>query len=350
MDKYTFKKEVKENEITLTVRVSPERFMETKNKVFNNLAKDVSIQGFRPGKAPRGLIEAHISDKVYNQTINTLVPEITSEIFVKEKINPLTQVSYEIVKMSDAEGIEYKTKFIEYPLITLGDFSKIKVEKKEKLITDEEVDKQLINLIEHYQKEAKKGSEEEDKDKTKTEEKKEEKIKVTDELIKSLNIGFENVSTLKEQIKKEIQKMNANETESKWLEEVLAQAVKLSKIEAPKALVNESVKVKEQEYMKKLEELNLKLEEFLKVQNTTMEKLKSDWENESKKRLANELLLLEIIKQNNIKVTAEDVEKEIANITDAKTKEKLNKEEGRKYLVTMLLQEKAVDFLRKSIK
>ena len=94
MDKFTFKKESKDSETTLTITVSPERFMETKNKVYNKLSQDVSIQGFRPGKAPRALIEAHISENVYNQTINTLVPEITSEIFVQEKINPLTQVSY----------------------------------------------------------------------------------------------------------------------------------------------------------------------------------------------------------------------------------------------------------------
>ena len=350
MDKYTYKKEAKDSEVVLTITVSPESFMEAKNKVYNKLSQDVVIQGFRPGKAPKALIEAHISEKVYNQTINNLVPDVTSEIFTKENINPLTQVSYEIVKMSDADGIEYKAKFIEYPVITLGDFSKIKVEKKEKLVTDEEVDKQLLNLIDYYQKN-KAGQQAN----LKTDEKapkdavEKKQIEVTDELIKSLNIGFDNVSAIKEQVKKEINNLNQKDSEGKWIEEVVNEAVKLSNIEAPKALVIDSIQAKEKEYMKKLEELNLKLDEFLKVQNTTIEKLRADWENESKKRLANELLLLEIIKQNKITVTEEDINKEIEKVVDPQTKANLEKEEGRKYLVTLMLQEKAIGWLKQSV-
>lgn len=348
MDKYTFTKEEKENEVTLTVKISPEAFVEVKNKTYNRLAKDVEIQGFRPGKAPKALIEAHISEKVYNETINTMVPEITADIFVKEKMNPLTQVSYEIVKMSDADGIEYKAKFVEYPKITLGDFKKIKVEKKVKALTDEELEKQMVNLVEYYRK----SQEPVKQDAPATEEKKEEKkepIKITDELIKSLNIGFENVAALKEQIKKEIEAINAKDSEALWLEEVVSEAVKLSKIEAPKALIADSVSAREKEYLKKLEELNIKLDEFLKVQNTSIEKLRKDWEDEAKKKLANELLLLEIIKQNDITVTQEEIDKELNNITDQKTKDNLKTDEGRKYLVTMMLQEKAIDTLKKAI-
>jgi FKBP-type peptidyl-prolyl cis-trans isomerase (trigger factor) len=80
-----------------------------------------------------------------------------------------------------------------------------------------------------------------------------------------------------------------------------------------------------------------------------MENLRSDWETEAKKRLASELLLLEIIKQNNITVTAEQIDKEMATVTDPKTKENLSTDEGRKYLVTMMLQERAIDWLKKSI-
>lgn len=358
MDKYTFTKEEKESEITLTVKITPEAFVEVKNKTYNRLAKDVEIQGFRPGKAPKALIEAHISDKVYNETINTIVPEVTSDIFVKEKMNPLTQVSYEITKMSDADGIEYKATFVEYPKITLGDFKKIKIEKKEKVLTDEELEKQMINLIEYYRKaqepvkQEAPATEGEVKAEEKAEDKKEDKkepIVVTDELVKSLNIGFENVAALKEQIKKEIEAINSKDSEAVWLEEVVTEAVKLSKIEAPKALLADSVGAREKEYLKKLEELNIKLDEFLKVQNTTIEKLRADWETEAKKKLANELLLLEIIKQNDITVTQEEIDKELANVTDQKTKDNLQTDEGRKYLVTMMLQEKAIDTLKKAI-
>jgi len=346
MDKFTFKKESKDSEVTMTIKVSPEYFMEAKNKVFNKLATTVEIQGFRPGKAPKALIEAHISEKVFNETINTLVPDVTSDIFVQEKINPLTQVSYEIVKMSDADGLEYKAKFVEYPTFKLGDFKKIKIKKVEKVLTDEELDKQMQNLIEYYNKNKEPLKQEPAEDKK---EEKKEPIKVTDELIKSLNIGFETVAALKEQIKKEIETINQKDSEAKWLDDVVLEAVKLSKIEVPKALLTDSITAREKEYLKKLEELNLKLEEFLKVQNTTIEKLREEWKTEAEKRLSSELLLLEIIKQNNITITAEEIDKEMAGVSDPKTKENLSTDEGRKYLVTMMLQERAVGWLKKSI-
>jgi len=270
------------------------------------------------------------------------------------------------MKKKSNEILEYKAKYVEYPTFKLGDFKKIKVKKVEKVLTDEELEKQMVNLIEYYRKNQQslkqepagdsKSAETKGKEAEKTNEPKnpepeanKEPIKVTDELIKSLNIGFDNVAALKAQIKKELDSINQKDTDAKWINEVLEEAIKLSKIEVPKALLSDSVNAREKDYLKKLEELNLKLEEFLKVQNTTMEKLKADWETEAKKRLASELLLLEIIKQNNITITAEQIDKEMATVTDPKTKENLSTDEGKKYLVTMMLQERAIDWLKKSI-
>lgn len=343
MDKqYTYtKEESKDKGTKLNIKVASAKFMAAKEKMFTKLSQDVTLAGFRPGKAPKALMEAHISDKVYNETINHLLPEITAEILDTEKLNPMNQVQYEIVKMSDADGIEFKVSFINYPEINLGDFSKIKVKKEEKKIEDKDVKAEIEKIMKYYSKKV--------EAKPETAAKVEEKVEVTDENVKNLGIGFNNVKELEEQVKKELEVVTARETEAKWLQQILNEAIKLSRIEPPQAFVNESIASREKDYLKKLEELNLKQEDFLKMQNTSMDKLHKEWADEAKKKFSEELLLLEIIKKQNLIVNNSDIDAEVAKVTDPKLKTDLETPEGKRYLVTVLLQQKAIEWLRAQV-
>lgn len=353
MDKqYTFtKEENKDKETVLTVKVSAEKFLATKTKVYNKLKESVKLPGFRPGKAPQALIEAHISEQVYNETINKVIPEVTGEILDAEKLSPMNQINYEFVKMSDAEGLEYKATFINYPEIKLSDFSKIKVKREDKKIGDKEVTEEIKKIMGYYkQMQQKNEKQEEGKDKEDKKKEDDKEVEITDEAVKSLGIGFETVAALKEQVQKELETMNSRDNESKWLQSVLDEAIKQSKISVPQKLVSESVAKREEEYLKKLEDLKLKPEEFLKMQNTTMEKLRSEWENEAKKKFSEELLLLEIIKAQELTVTESDINTELTKVTDEKLKKELDTPEGKRYIITVLLQQKAIEWLRNQVK
>ncbi|MEI7962135.1 MAG: hypothetical protein WCI04_07405, partial [archaeon] len=86
-----------------------------------------------------------------------------------------------------------------------------------------------------------------------------------------------------------------------------------------------------------------------KVQNTTMEKLHQEWETEAKKKFAEELLLLEIIKAQKFLVTDADITAELDKVADEKLKKDLATNEGKRYLVTVLLQQKAIEWLRDQV-
>lgn len=356
MDKqYTYtKEETKDKEIKLVVKVESAKFLEVKAKMFNKLKETVKLPGFRPGKAPQALVEAHISEKVYNETLNKLIPEIASEILDTEKYTPMNQISYELVKMSDAEGVEFKASFINYPEVKLGDMKKIKVKKEEKPVTDKDVDAEVQKILDYYtemnQASENKEALEEGKPAAKDDKKAEKKsVAMTDETVKALGIGFETVKDLKEQVKKEIEAMNARDIEAKWLQTILDEAIKASKISVPQALVTQSVASREAEYTKKLEELKLKADDFLKMQNTSIEKLRTEWANEATKKFAEELLLLEVIKAEKLTVTQSEITAEIDKVTDAKLKGELDTPEGKRYIVTVLLQQKAIEWLREQV-
>jgi trigger factor len=341
--KYSFtKEETKNKEIKLTVKVIPAEFMVVKEKVYNKLAKDVVITGFRPGKGPKNLIEARISGELYEETINKLLPEVTYEIITEEKYTPLNQLHYEVLKMSDAEGIEFSATFVNAPSIKLADFKKIKATKEEVKVTDQDVAVEVERLIKTY------GPKKDEKDAAETNEAA-VKVEVTDEVIKALNLGFDSKDKLEEQIKKELEANKQYEQEQKYITTIVDEAIKGSKIEAPKALVEEELHKREHEYTHQIEDLGLKVEDFLKSQNTTMEDMKKDWEKDANKRIQEELLLYQVIKENALTVSQEEIVKEINAIQDENTKKKMQTESGIRYMSTVMLQQKAINFIRDQV-
>lgn len=343
---YTFKKSINDkDETTLEIKVEPARFLKTKEKVFNRLASEVKLPGFRPGKAPKALIEAQISSKVYDESLNELVPDITASILDQENIIPLNQVRYEFIKMSDADGLEFKAFLVVMPEFELNDPSKIKIKKEVKEVSDSDVANEIVKIVQYYKSSKNKDNKEDKKE----EDKKIESKDITDEYIKSINIGFNDLKSLQDEVRKQLSSRSLKDSEVAWLNSVVKEAVKQSKIKVPKILIEQSVDLKQKDYEKKLTELNLKLDEFLKVQKTTIEKLRDDWYKDTEERFAEELLLLKIIKKENIKVEDSEIQNEINKITDEKSKAEIDTLEGRRYLVTVLLQQKAITWLKQQV-
>lgn len=333
--KYSFtKEETKDKEIKLNIKVVPEEFVSVKNKAYNKLSQNVEITGFRPGKAPRNLIEARISQELYEETLNKVLPDVTYEIINTEKLSPLNQVRYEVVKMSDAEGVEFNATFVNSPTIKLGDFKKIKIKKEEFNVTDEDVNKELERILKTY---GPKDSKELD-------------LKnVTDKMIADMKLGFDTKEKLIEQVKKELDANKKYEQEQKYLSKVLEEAIKSSKIVAPIALVKADSHRREHEYTEQIEKLGLKVDDFLKSQNKTIDDLKKEWDKESQKRIEEELLLYEVIKANNITVTKEEVAKELEAIKDEATKKQMLTDSGIRYITTVILQQKALNFIKSQV-
>ena len=77
-------KETAANKVEMNLVISKEEFENAVNKVFRKTQKNISIPGFRKGKATRGLIEKFYGKEVfYEDAINELLPEEISSA-VKE--------------------------------------------------------------------------------------------------------------------------------------------------------------------------------------------------------------------------------------------------------------------------
>lgn len=334
MANYKFLEKTQEEDYTvIKLKVESDVFVKRKDKIFNKLTKDMKITGFRPGKAPKPMLEARLGADLYENTLNDLLPEVTYEYLSEEKIDFLGRLNYEVIKVSDAEGVEYKIKFIKYPEIKLPKFSKIKVQDEKIELTEEEIDEELAKIFKY--KEGK--DEKKDADKTKKE--------ITDEEVKSLGVGLNTVAEIKDLIRKQLEIQKQNLAKNKQAQEVIDQAIEMSNINAPKSLLEGEVAKKEHDYSHRIEDLGLKLEDFLKSQKTTIEELRKGWQDEAEKQIKTDLLLFEIAKVNELKVQNEEVNAEINSITDEKLKKQYDSYDGRNYISGIILQQKAINWL-----
>jgi trigger factor len=153
------------------------------------------------------------------------------------------------------------------------------------------------------------------------------------------------VAEIKDLIRKQLEIQKQNLAKNKQAQEVIDQAIEMSNIKAPKSLLDGEVAKKEHDYSHRIEDLGLKLEDFLKSQKTTIEELRKGWQDEAEKQIKTDLLLFEIAKVNELKVQNDEVVAEINSITDEKLKKQYDTYDGRNYISGIILQQKAINWL-----
>jgi trigger factor len=111
------------------------------------MTKDITIPGFRPGKAPENLLRAQVNnDKLYQRAINDLLPEAYSQAITEEKLVPLSRPSVDVTKVSDTEA-EIKITVLLVPEFTLGQYKGLDVKKDPITITEEEIAQEIKTTL-----------------------------------------------------------------------------------------------------------------------------------------------------------------------------------------------------------
>ena len=134
----------------LTVKIEGKEWADAVQKAFNKIAKNVSINGFRKGQAPKALIEKRVSD---NERFITAVDD-NANVWMRaaleaEKLVPISQPQLDI-KAVDANGVELVFTFAVMPEVKLGDYKGLEYNLDEVAVSDEEIDAELNRMREQY--------------------------------------------------------------------------------------------------------------------------------------------------------------------------------------------------------
>lgn len=135
---------VEKSQVALTIEVGAAEFEAAVEKAYRKLRRKINVPGFRPGKAPRKIIEGMYGAEVfYEEAINIAFPE-AYEAAVKEK--ELQVVGYPTVELEGEctkEGFTFKATAPVYPEVTLGQYKGLSAPKDEVKVTAADVDERV---------------------------------------------------------------------------------------------------------------------------------------------------------------------------------------------------------------
>ena len=133
--------------VQVDVVVDEKTWKDAQEKAFNKLAENVTIDGFRKGKAPKNLVKARIDQmKVLDEAINALLPKIYEEILTKDQIRPFARPAVDVTKVSDSE-LEVKFVLVTAPEVKLGAYKGLEIGKKAVKVTKKDLEEALEGTL-----------------------------------------------------------------------------------------------------------------------------------------------------------------------------------------------------------
>lgn len=136
------------NSYELVVTVDGETFEKAVNAVYKKQVKNINIQGFRKGKAPRSIIEKMYGSEVfYEDAMQDCYPEALYEAAKEADVKIVTVESLEAVEVGE-DGFTFKASIIVEPTMEMKDYLGIEVTKKSTEVTDELVNEEIEKVRE----------------------------------------------------------------------------------------------------------------------------------------------------------------------------------------------------------
>ena len=347
-----------------------------------------SIDGFRKGKAPRGIIEKHYGEGVFFE-------EAVNQLFQQNYLNAVQELDLDIIDSPAAEFSEIgkgKPMTITitvpvYPVVEVKDYMGVEAEQEKAQVSDESVQAEIDNMLKRnarmvtVERESKNGDtlifdfkgfvdgkqfeggtaerhelklgsgmfipgfEEQleglkagdsknvevkfpenyteelaGKDATfecLVHEVKEEEIpKLDDEFVKDVS-EFDTVDELKEDIKKRQLENAKNMVVSRAKDAVVSKVYENNPVDVPDVMVEDEITRMIQEIGQQLSYQGLTVENYLQYMGKDMSEMRNELREDAAKKVGTRIVLMSIIDKENIEVSEEEMEAELAKIAEA---------------------------------
>ncbi len=167
------------------------------------------------------------------------------------------------------------------------------------------------------------------------------------------DLGMEGIDTkeaLEAQVKENIKASKESQVEDKYIDALLAEIAKTTEVDVPYTMINDEEERMVDHFGEHLSMQGISLEQFYKYTNSNREALKEQYKDEAEKRIKYRLILEEIIKEEKITVTNDEIDKKLDELAVKynMTKEEVKKEytDNLDYIKFDLEVNKAFDIIK----
>ncbi len=255
--------------------VPRERVTKALDAVYLEISKHAKIKGFRPGKAPRQVIENSYAKMAQEEMIKKLVPEAYHQALGEHKIEPIDLPEISDVQMTDG-ALTFKATLDIRPDIKLGTYKGITVVRKSNDVTDEELNKTL----EFFQK----GQGD-------------KKIEMDDTFAKGM--GFATLDEFKTALKRQLETDKNRQNRMDLENQIIEALVKDAKLLVPQSLKTRQLNHRLTETVKRMKTQGAKDEDI----KAKIDEIRTQLEEVVEKDVKVYLILEEIAKLEKIEAT-----------------------------------------------
>ena len=137
--------------VKLSVTVEAERVDAAVEEAARHVAQEVKVPGFRPGKAPRKVLESRVGkDVILEHAAQDSVPGFFREAVQAEKIEVVGQPQFEVETFVDGQDATFAATVEVRPDVEVPDYQGMQIPHPEWEVDDDEIDEQLDTLRERF--------------------------------------------------------------------------------------------------------------------------------------------------------------------------------------------------------
>ena len=238
--------------------------------VFKRIAQEAKVPGFRPGHAPRDILEKHYSSHAHEQVLKELVPDVYNEAIGKEGLDVIELPQISEVKL-ERSRLAFKATVEVSPQIPLKDYKKQKVNYKSITATADEIKRFIDSLKESRKIDS-----------------------IDDNFAKGL--GYPNLSGLEKALERQVLIQKDNQQRQRIENEIVDNLIKDLDFKIPQTLIKRQL-----EDLVKQTKVDLVLKGLPREKIAEQEqKLYDELKPEAEKQVKVYLVLAEIAKKENI--------------------------------------------------
>ncbi len=132
------------NTVEVEIQVDAQEFEAAVQSVYLRRRKNITIPGFRKGKATRKMIETQYGENVfYEDAVNGMYQKTVADAAEELKLEVVDVPDTEVTDVSKEKGVTFKVKYTVKPEVNISGYKGLKLEKKVKTVTDGDVDKEI---------------------------------------------------------------------------------------------------------------------------------------------------------------------------------------------------------------
>jgi len=134
----------------LEFEVPRERVEKEIHGIIDGIRKEISLPGFRRGKAPAGLIRARFAETARKEAIEKLIPAAYRSALEKESLRPVLPAEIGSMEYSDEGPLRFHVEIELFPKVEIKKYKGIKAKKETKPVEDGDIDREIEGLRERF--------------------------------------------------------------------------------------------------------------------------------------------------------------------------------------------------------